>query len=236
MVAIVCSTNAGSRSGSSEAVRARTSGRLFGLSSYLRWNRQQYENESLFCRCRRSRHHPGKALAGRRLATSRHGPVRAARLLVAVDLLALFVTLLCFHRQRRDRTGLEPLQRDRFAGLLAIAVGIVLDPLQRRVDLGDQLALAVAGTQFDGAIGLGRGTIGEIGMIDVLFLERLQRDPRFPQDLVLPCEQLGAKVIALPVVHERLFFGGSISLQLFQGQPICTYKADEKGSVRAGLI
>src|SRR5260370_17759075 len=71
-------------------------------------------------------------------------------------------------------------------------------------------------------------------MIDVLFLERLQRDPRFLQDLVLPRQQLGAKVIALAVVHERLFFGGSIVLQLFQGQPICSARRTEKGrSARA---
>jgi len=57
-------------------------------------------------------------------------------------------------------------------------------------------------------------------MIDVLLLERLQRDLRFPKDLILPGEKLGAKIIALPLVHERLFFGGSIVLQLFQGQPI----------------
>ena len=53
----------------------------------------------------------------------------------------------------------------------------------------------------------------------------------FPQDLVLPSQQLGAKIIALAVVHERLFFGGSIILQLFQGQPIFACKAERK-SVR----
>jgi hypothetical protein len=71
-------------------------------------------------------------------------------------------------------------------------------------------------------------------MIDVLFLERLQGDPRFPQDLVLPGQQLGAKIIALAIVHERLFFGGSIIFQLFQGQPICSTRRPENGpSARA---
>src|SRR6202042_3966940 len=82
-------------------------------------------------------------------------------LLVAIDLLALLVTLLRLHRQRGDRAGFEPLQRDRLAGLLAIAIGVVVDALQRRVDLGDQLAVAVAGAQLDGAVGLGRGAGGE---------------------------------------------------------------------------
>jgi hypothetical protein len=61
-------------------------------------------------------------------------------LLVPIDFFALFVALLRLHRQRRDGPGFQPLQRDRLAGLLAIAVGIVVDALQRRVDLGDQLA------------------------------------------------------------------------------------------------
>src|SRR5580698_7004910 len=107
-------------------------------------------------------------------------PSRPIRLFVAIDLLALLVALLRFHRQRGDRAGLEPLQRDRLPGLLAIAVGVVVDALQRRVDLGDQLALPVASAQFDGAVGFGRSAVGEIGMVDVLFLERLQGDARFP--------------------------------------------------------
>src|SRR5665213_2196029 len=174
-------------------------------------------------------------------ADAQDGRARRSRLslgglFVAIDLLALLVALLRFHRQRRDRAGFEPLQRDRLAGLLAIAVGVVVDTLQRRVDLGDQLALAVAGAKFDRAVGFRGGAVGKIGMIDVLFLERLQGDARLPQNLILPRQQLGAKIVALAVVHERLFFGGSIIFQLFHGQPIFTCKADEKGSVRARLI
>src|SRR5437660_444556 len=92
-------------------------------------------------------------------------------LLVAINLFALFVALLGFHRERRDRAGLEPLQRDRLAGLLAIAVGAVLDALQRGVDLGDQLALAVAGAQLDGAVGFRGGAVGQVRVVDVLLLQ-----------------------------------------------------------------
>src|SRR5258707_4484110 len=92
-------------------------------------------------------------------------------LLVAIDLLAFLVALLGLDRERRDRARLQPLQRDRLAGLLAIAVGVVLDALQRRVDLGDQLALAGAGAPFDCAGGL-RGNAGRpIGMSDGLLLQ-----------------------------------------------------------------
>src|SRR4051812_50118821 len=83
--------------------------------------------------------------------------IAAARtLFVAIDLLAFLVARLRLHRERRDGTGLEPLQRDRLAGVLAIAVGVVLDTLGGGVDLGDQLALAGAGTGVRGAGGFGR--------------------------------------------------------------------------------
>src|SRR5713226_3556134 len=157
-------------------------------------------------------------------------------LLVAIDLLALLVALLRLHRQRRNGAGFQPLQRDRLAGLLAIAVGAVVDALQRRVDLGDQLALPVAGAQLDGTVGLGGCAVGEIGMIDVLFLERLQGNSRFAQDFVLPRQQLAAKIIALAVVHERLFFGGSIIFQLFQVQPVCDARRPKRVGPRAPYI
>src|SRR5216684_1021768 len=73
-------------------------------------------------------------------------------------------------------------------------------------------------------------------MIDVFLLQGLQRDLRFPQDLVLPGQELGAEIVALAVVHERLFFGRTVVLQLFQGQPICTCKANEKFRSRAPYI
>jgi 2-polyprenyl-6-methoxyphenol hydroxylase-like FAD-dependent oxidoreductase len=116
----------------------------------------------------------------RRLDVAGGTSERARCLFVAIDLFALLVALLRLHRQRGDRAGFEPLQRDRLAGLLAIAVGVVVDALQRRVDLGDQLALPVASAQFDGAVGFGRSAVSKIGMVDVLFLERLQCDARFP--------------------------------------------------------
>src|ERR1700738_1167396 len=72
-------------------------------------------------------------------------------------------------------------------------------------------------------------------MIDVLFLKVLQRVPRFPQYFVLPGQQFGTKIIALAIVHERLFFGGSIIFQLIQGQSICTCKAPETIRPRRSL-
>src|SRR5215469_10577953 len=145
------------------------------------------------------------------------------RLFVAIDLLALLVALLRLDREGGDRAGFEALERDRLSRFLAIAVGVVLDALQRGVDLGDQLALAVAGAKLDGAVGLGRRPIGEIGVVHILLLQGLQGELRFLEDLVLPVQELDAKIFALTLIHERLFFGRSVVLQLFQGQPICTH-------------
>src|SRR5262245_58430305 len=133
-------------------------------------------------------------------------------LFVAVDALAPLVALLRLDRQRRDRARLETAQRDRLAGLLAEPVGAVVDPLQRVVDLGDQLALAVARAQLDGAIGLRRSTVGEIRMILVLVLQMLKRLARLFQDVLPPCEQLVAEIVPLALIHEWFFVGRPIVL------------------------
>ena len=99
------------------------------------------------------------------------------------------MALLRLHRQRRDRARLQAAQRDRLAGLLAIAVGAVLDAAERFVDLGDQLALAVARTQLDRAVGFRRCPVGEVGVVLILFLQVLQRFLGLFQDVFPPCEQ-----------------------------------------------
>ena len=73
--------------------------------------------------------------------------------IVPVNPLAPLVALLGLDRKRGDRTGLQALQPDRLAGLLAIAVGSVVETVQCSIDLVDQLALAVAGAELDGPVG-----------------------------------------------------------------------------------
>src|SRR5260221_9641196 len=105
-----------------------------------------------------------------RLGRDGYAPSR----LVAARTLQAFVSLLRFDAERGDRPGFETLQRDRLTGLLAVAVGTFFDRLQRRVDLGDQLAEAVARAQLQRTVGLGGGAIGEIGLRQALFLHVLQ--------------------------------------------------------------
>ena len=87
------------------------------------------------------------------------------RSVLAEDALAALVALLGLERERRDRTGIEAFQADGLAGLLAVAVGAVLDPCERGIDLGDQLALPVAGAQLECPVGLERGPVGDVGML-----------------------------------------------------------------------
>jgi len=124
--------------------------------------------------------------------------------LVAIDPLATLVTLLGLQRQRRDGTGLEALERNRVTRFLAEPVGPILDPGERGVDLGDQLALAVAGPKLDGPVGFGGCTVGDVGVVLVLVLQVLEGILRIAKDVVLPGQQLLAEVLALPLVHERL--------------------------------
>src|SRR5215207_9533861 len=101
--------------------------------------------------------------AGRWIAGTR--PAMTSCLVFPEHLLAALVALLGFEREGGDRAGVEPLQADRLAGLLAKAVAALLDARERSIDLGDQLALAVAGSQLQCPIGLGGGAIGEVGML-----------------------------------------------------------------------
>ena len=92
-------------------------------------------------------------------------------LLFAVHALAAFVLFLGLDGERSDRARFQALERDRFAGFLAITVGPGFDALERGVDLGDELALPVAGPQFDRPVGFRRRAVGEVGMILVGVLE-----------------------------------------------------------------
>lgn len=58
------------------------------------------------------------------------------------------MAFLRFQRQGRDGTRFQPAQADGIACVVAIAIGIILDPQQRGVDFRHQLALPVTRAQF----------------------------------------------------------------------------------------
>ena len=61
---------------------------------------------------------------------------------------------LGFERHRSDRARFEAGQRNRLAGYFAIAIFAVVEAADRAFDLGDQLALAIAGAKIDLPVGL----------------------------------------------------------------------------------
>src|SRR5262245_12924301 len=140
----------------------------------------------------------------------------AAGLVVAIDPLAPLVTLLGFNRECGNRPGLQALERDRLSGLLAIAVGAVFNSVQCSINFGNQLALAVAGPQLDGAVGFRGGAVGQVRMVLVLILKVLERLLGLFQDVFPPRQELAAEVVPLPLIHERLFVGRPIILVLFR--------------------
>src|SRR5579872_4139123 len=95
--------------------------------------------------------------------------------LVAIDPFAPFVAFLRLDRERGDWTRVEAPKRDRIAGLDAVAVGAVIDPGERGLDLGDQFALTVSRAQLDGAVGFRGRAVREVGVVFAFLLECGQR-------------------------------------------------------------
>src|SRR5262249_52463609 len=130
------------------------------------------------------------------------------------------MALLRLDREGGDQARLESFERALLAGLLAIAVGAIVEAGERLVDLGNQLALTVAGAQLDRPVGFRGGAVGEIGMVLILILEMLQRLLRLLEDVFFPVEQLLAEVFPLALAHERLFVGWPIALFLLTQHPL----------------
>ena len=81
------------------------------------------------------------------------------------SLLQRFLFGLALDALGRHRPRLEPLDRDLLTAGFADPVGAVLDPLERLLDLLDQLALAVADAEQEIAVGLQRGPVGRVGEV-----------------------------------------------------------------------
>jgi hypothetical protein len=133
-------------------------------------------------------------------------------LVVPVDPLIALVALLSLQREGRDRASLETLEGNRISGFLAVSVGAVIDAGESRVDLGDQLALAVAGAEFDGPIRFRRGPIGEIGVILIFALQGRESFLSLFENIAFPADEFTPEILPLPFIHEGLVFCRSITL------------------------
>src|SRR5438270_13323958 len=95
---------------------------------------------------------------------SRISAVDSRPLVVPRHPLDPLVAFLRFEGHGRDRPSLEAAERNRFAGHFAIAIFALVEAADRAIDLGDQLALAVAGAKLNRPVGLARGTVGKVGL------------------------------------------------------------------------
>src|SRR6185437_89504 len=143
--------------------------------------------------------------AARKRKGTRLGPS-----IVAVRALHALVALLRLEAQGGDGPGLQAADADRLIGFLAEAVAAVLDAQQRGVDLGDQLALAIARAQLDRTLRLQRGAVRQVRLGEALLLEMLQRLGRLGQHLGAPAQQLLAEILELQRVHEVFFVRGAV--------------------------
>jgi hypothetical protein len=129
------------------------------------------------------------------------------------------VAFLRLERKRCDRACFKTLERNRLAGLFAVAVGSVVDALDRRIDLRNQLALAIARPQFDRPVGLRRGAVGQVRVVLILVLQIFQGLLGLLQDVFLPVEQLLSEIVPLALVHEGLFLGRPVIRLFNQAHP-----------------
>ena len=67
-----------------------------------------------------------------------------------------------------NRAGFQATNADRFVSLLAISVSAVVYPVERGIDLGDQLPFPRPGTQLDRPLRLKGSPVGEIGFEQTL--------------------------------------------------------------------
>src|SRR4051812_31244430 len=123
------------------------------------------------------------------------------------------MALLRLERHRRDWPSLEPRQRDRLAGHFAITIFALVKTADRAIDLGDQLALAIAGAKLDRPIGLARRAVGNVGLAQGIDLELRHGLARFLDDRFLPRLQLAQKIGPMFRAHEFLAFRRTISLR-----------------------
>src|SRR3546814_6528845 len=110
--------------------------------------------------------------------------------------------LLRLDRHGRNRTSFESGERDRLAGHFAKAIFALVYPARRSVDLGDKLALAVAGPKLDTPVGFARRAVGNVGFSDRAALELCHRVARFADDRLFPVELLLAEIGELERAHE----------------------------------
>lgn len=131
-------------------------------------------------------------------------------LFVSGYFLVPLMAFLCFDCHGRNRPRFKPGQRNGLSSDFAIAILAFVDPAQRGIDLGDELALTVAGAQFERPIGFTGRPIRDIRLSQRFVLKGFEGIVRLAKDIVFPGQELLAKIFELIWIHKRLCIAGPV--------------------------
>ena len=104
------------------------------------------------------------------------------------------------------------MQADRLPGLLAIAVGPIVEARQCCIDLGNQLPLTITRAEFHPALGLRARSIRKVGMLRRFLVQVSPRLLRRAKDFIPPSDEFTTEICALTVAHEGLVVGRTVLL------------------------
>src|SRR5690606_14123898 len=131
---------------------------------------------------------------------------------VADLLLQVLPALLLVDGALVGEPRLEPVQADLLVRIAAVAVLALVHALERAVDLADQLAVAVAGAQFQRVLGFAGGALGLVADVAHFVLEVLDGLLGFLDQIRTPLQQALAEVFELQRTHVLLVRAGTIIL------------------------
>src|SRR5690606_16761063 len=131
---------------------------------------------------------------------------------VADLLLQVFPAFLLVDRALGGETRFQAIQADLLARIHAVAVLARVHALERAVDLADQLAVAVAGAQFQRVLGFAGGTLGFVADVAHFVLEVLDGLLGFLDQVRAPLQQALAEVLGHQRTHVLLFRARPVAL------------------------
>src|SRR5690606_12160431 len=131
---------------------------------------------------------------------------------VAHLLLQVLPALLRIQGALGGQAGRQAVQADLLAGVHAVAVVAGVDPLERAVDLADQLAVAVAVVPSVPLLCLAWGALGLVTEVAHFVLEVLDGRLVLLDQVLAPLHELLAEVLELQRAHVLLFRVRTVAL------------------------
>src|SRR5579863_7974143 len=115
---------------------------------------------------------------------------------------ARFLRRFACDTKRGHRPRFEPLDPDLVIAFFAASVDAALDARKRFIDLGQQLAFAIAHAQQQRAVGFESCTVGRVGVsLTGLVVHAAERTLGFLENLALAPFKETAKKLQLPLPH-----------------------------------